>query len=115
MMYFMCFSESDEVFVFSVFEPLKTLMNQNIVNQKVTGTVKRNAASNKKQIIESALNTKVKQDDTRNRKNDKENIIALKSMLVFWLMMIGVKIPHKSVHYIFMRKPSNTFHEQKNA
>jgi hypothetical protein len=36
-------------------------------------------------------------------------------MFVFGLMMVCVKIPHKSVHDVLVRKPGNTFHEEKNA
>jgi len=81
---------------------------------KVADSVKCYAAGDKKQIIESTLNTKIKKHNTWNGKNDKENIITLKSMFVFGLMMICVKIPHESVHNILVCKPGHTFHEQEN-
>jgi hypothetical protein len=112
---FMCLSQSDQVFVFGVFEPFKTLMNQYIVNHKIAKTICGDSAGNEKQIIESTLNAKIKKCNARNSKNDKENIVALKSVFVFWLMVICVKIPHQSMHNVFVREPGDTFHEKKNA
>jgi hypothetical protein len=81
------------------------------MNHKIAESVCGNTTGDKKQVIESALNTKIKQHYAWNRKNDKKDIVAFKSMFVFRLMMICMKIPHQAVHDIFMRKPGNTFHE----
>jgi len=94
MVNFVCFSKTDQIFIFGVFEPFKTLVDQYIVNQKITDTISRDAASDKKQVIETALNAKIKQHNAWNGKNDKENIISFKGIFVFGLMVISVKIPH---------------------
>jgi hypothetical protein len=85
------------------------------MNHKIANAIKRDAASDEKQIIHSALNTKIKKYNTGNGKNDKENVVSLKGMFVFWLVVISVKIPHESVHNVFVGEPGHTFHEQKNT
>ena len=69
-------------------------MNQDIVNHEITESVKCDSESNEKQIIHSALNAKVEKNDARKSKNHKENIISFENICVFWLVMIGMKIPH---------------------
>ncbi len=114
MVNFMCFPETDKISVFGVFKPFKALMDQYIVNQKITYSISGNATCYKKQIIETALDSKVKKNDAWNGENDKKDIITLKSMFVFWLVMICVEIPHQPMHNVLVRKPGNAFHEQKN-
>jgi hypothetical protein len=85
------------------------------VNHTITKSVKCDSKSNEKQIIDSALNSVVKKDDTGNGKNDKKDVIAFKNVLVFGLVMIGMEIPHQAVHHVFMSEPGDTFHEKKNC
>ena len=91
------------------------LVNQNIVNHKITDSVKCDSKSNEKQMIHSALYPKIKKNDARYGKNDKENIVSFENISVLRLVMIGVKIPHKTVHYVFMCKPGHTLHAKENA
>lgn len=103
VVHFMRFAQTYQVFIFSILEPLETLMNQDIVNHKIAKTIDGDSQSNEKQIIDSALYTIVKKDDAGNGKNDKKDVVALKNMLIFGLVMIGVKVPHQAVHDIFVR------------
>tara|TARA_R110000868_G_scaffold36900_4_gene130494 strand:- start:593 stop:859 length:267 start_codon:yes stop_codon:yes gene_type:complete len=85
------------------------------VNHKITKPIGSDSQSNEKQIIDAALDTKIKKSDAGDGKNDKENVVPFKRMGIFRLVMIFVKIPHQAVHNILMRKPSDTFHKEKNA
>lgn len=90
-------------------------MYQDIMNQKIADAVKSYAQTNEKKIIDSALDPIIKKDDAGNGKNDEENIVAFENMGIFGLVMVGMKIPHQSVHHVFMGEPGDTFHQQKNA
>jgi hypothetical protein len=85
------------------------------VNGEIGKAVASNAQTYKKEVIKTSIGTEVKKYDAGYGKNDKENIISLKNMGVFGLVMVCVKIPHKTVHHIFVGEPSNAFHEQKNS
>jgi hypothetical protein len=90
-------------------------MNQDIVNHEITESVKCDSESNEKQIIHTALHAKVEKNDAGKGKNHKENIISFENICIFWLVMIGMKIPHQTVHNVLMRKPGHTFHEKENT
>jgi len=72
------------------------------VNHKVTKSVNRDSETDEKKIIDSAFNPEVKKNDTGHCKNDKKDVIALKDVSVFRLMMVGVEIPHETMHHVFM-------------
>lgn len=81
------------------------------MDHEITKAISCNTTGHKKQIIETALNAKIKQHNTGNGENYKKDIITFKSMFVFGLMMICVKIPHQSVHDVLVREPGNAFHK----
>lgn len=66
-------------------------------------------------MIESSFYTIVEENDTGGGKNDKENVVTFKMVFVFGLVVIGVKVPHKPVHDIFMGEPCDTFHKKENT
>jgi hypothetical protein len=115
VMHFVRFSQSYQVLVIGVFEPLKSLMNQDIVYHEITKSIKCDSESNEKQIVYATLHSKIKKYDAGNGKNHKKNIVSFKNISIFGLVMISMKIPHQSVHYVLMSQPSNTFHKKKNA
>jgi len=98
-----------------MFEPFESLMNQDIVNHKITESVKCDSQSDEKQIIHSALYAKVEKNDAGKGKNHEENVISFENISVFRLVMIGMKIPHQTVHNVFMCEPGHAFHEKENA
>jgi hypothetical protein len=90
-------------------------VNQDIVNHEITESVKCDSEANKEQVIHSALHAKVEKYDAGQRKNHKENIISFENIGVLRLVMIRMKVPHQTVHNVFMCKPGHTFHEKENA
>lgn len=115
MMYFMRFSQTDQIFVIRVLEPLKTLVNQDIMNHKIAKSIEHNSESNEKQVIHTTLHAKIEKYDTWQSKNHEKYIISFKNISIFGLMVIGVKIPHQTVHHILMGQPGHTFHKKKNT
>jgi hypothetical protein len=90
-------------------------MNQDIVYHEIAKTVKCDSESNEEQIVHASFYAKIKKNDTRCGKNHKKDIVSFENVGIFGLVMIGVKIPHQSMHNIFMCHPSHAFHKKENA
>ncbi|GEC73060.1 hypothetical protein FFL01_25990 [Flavobacterium flevense] len=81
------------------------------MDQEITNSVNGDTEAYEKQIVDAALNSVIKKNDAGNGKNDKKNVVAFKHVFVFRLMMVFMKIPHESVHDVFMSEPGDTFHQ----
>jgi hypothetical protein len=57
---------------------------------------------------------KQKETNAHHRVKDKESIISLKPRVVVFLVVIGVKIPKKTMHNVFVAKPSHKLHNAKS-
>ena len=108
---FMAFAKGYQIFVFGVFEELQPLVDNDVVHDKIAQTVSKNTQADKETIIKTSCCSEVKQQDTGNGKNHEKQIVALENMGVLGLVVIGVQIPQKSVHHIFVRTPSHAFHQ----
>ncbi|MFT5714928.1 MAG: hypothetical protein ACI9WT_001498, partial [Flavobacterium sp.] len=60
VVHLVCFAQSYQVFVIGLFEPLKSLMNQDIMYHKITEPIKCDSESDEKEIVHTSLHTKVK-------------------------------------------------------
>jgi hypothetical protein len=76
-----------------VFEPFETLVNQYIVNHKITQTVKHNSQTYEEFVIQTSINSIVK-CYTWGGKITKD-IVSFKNISIFWLVVIGMEIPHE--------------------
>jgi hypothetical protein len=61
------------------------------------------------------LYAKVKKNDTWQSKNHKKDVISFENVGIFGLVMIGVEIPHRTVHNVLMSHPGHAFHKKENA
>jgi hypothetical protein len=86
-------------------------VNQYVVNHEITKPITGDSEGDEKQIIHSALYTKIEKHDTGRGKNYEKYVVTLEGMRVFGLVMIGVKIPHEAVHNVLVGEPSDTFHD----
>lgn len=112
VMYFMTFAKGNQIFVFGILEQLQSLVNDDVVHDKITQSVGKNSQTDEEAVIKTGLCPKIKQQNTGNGKNHEKQIIALENMGVFRLVVIGVQIPQKTVHHVFVRQPSHAFHQQ---
>jgi hypothetical protein len=94
---FVCFSQTYEVSVFCRLKPFESLVNQNIMNHEVTKAICRDSKSYKKQVVKTSLCSNRKKEYTGIAKSQK-NIITLEDIRIFRLMMVFMKIPHKTMH-----------------
>src|SRR5215204_89283 len=89
-------------------------MNDDIMHKKISGAIGHDAKTDclhPPGIIECA---EIDEQDTWNRKNDKERIILFEKTRLN-LVMIFMQIPEKSMHNITMRKPCDAFHDDERS
>ena len=81
------------------------------MNHEITKSINGNSKANEKQIIESAFDSIIKKDDTRNGKNDKKDIVAFKNVLIFRLVMISMDmmLEHATMIIIVVTKSLEKF------
>lgn len=111
MMHFMTFAKGYQIFVFGVFEELQSLVNDDVVHDKIAQSISKNPQSNEELVIKPGFRSKIKQQNAWYGKNHEKQIIAFENMGVFGLVMVGVQIPKESVHHKFVRAPCHAFHK----
>jgi len=57
---------------------------------------------------------KQKKDDADYRIDDKKSIIPFKPRIMIFFMMVGMEIPKKAMHNVFMAEPCHEFHEAES-
>lgn len=107
------FADRPEVTIISPGKPLKTLVDEDVVNKKVCDAVKQDPQPNVDQEAQLGV------DRTKNEttcawygKNEKESIVLFKESRSS-NVVVFVQVPQKTVHDVFVGKPGNEFHEQK--
>jgi hypothetical protein len=95
-------------------EDLKTLVDKDIVNQKVGKPIGENAQSYGKANFKYAVLPQQKKANTYKCIEDKKGVVALKPGIVVLAMMVAVQVPQKAMHHVLMRKPRHKFHDEKS-
>ena len=80
---------------------------------EISRSISENAHTQPEPVIVVGI-TEPDQDDTRNGKKDRKQVVPFKLPSVTDVMVF-VKDPQKSVHNIFMREPGHEFHEEKRG
>jgi len=80
------------------------------MNKKIREPIQKNTKTYSKD--ERVREAEKKGYKTWNREYDDKNIIEFPPMIGF-LMMIFMEFPQKTMHDVFVRKPSHTFHSNK--
>ena len=114
VMHFMCPANGTNIPVIAAGKPLESLMNNNIMHQKIPGAICHDAKTDRLHppyIIKCA---EIDQQYAWHSEDDKECIVLLKKARLY-LVMIFVRIPKKTMHDIPMCKPCNTFHNYESG
>jgi hypothetical protein len=112
-MHFVCSAYSAHIAVIPVRPYFKTLMNDDIVHQKITQPVNRNTYAHIKSevVIHDTGDVAVSAGYSK----DEEEGIVLFKKTGFNLMVIFVQVPQKTVHHKLMGKPCHEFHEEESG
>jgi hypothetical protein len=85
-------SDGTQIPIVATLEKWQTLMNKHFMHQEVSKSINSNAHSDIKSEVISCHHAKHNTQPTWYRENQKEGIVALENMFV-WFMMISVKNP----------------------
>ncbi len=110
MVHFMCLSQSPEIDVVGLVEPLEALVNKNIVHHKIGDAIQRDADSDVKH--EAVSFHEVPDTEKYHRytsENDEEVVVLLKKVRKL-IVVILMQVPEQTVHDVLVRKPGHTFH-----
>ena len=85
------------------------------MHYKVSSAIRHNSQTDRKSCPEAFVTPKIKTSHTNDRIENKKGIIALKPAFVILVMVVFVKLPQKTMHDVFMRKPRHKFHGRKGS
>jgi hypothetical protein len=113
VMHFMGSSDRFKINGVGISEQFESLMNKNIMYQKVRKSVKCNARAHPKQRMVTGIQAEQQAKNSRNRKNDEEVIVLFEKITIVALMVVVVQKPEKPMHQVLVRQPGYTFHTNK--
>ena len=111
MVHFMRPADSLEIRVIGIPEQLETLVDEYVVNHKISKTIQCDAYADPKFWVSDAiLGAQERQQKTRHSKNKEEEIVFFKKSRVVAVVVVAVEVPKKAVHDVFVGEPGHTFH-----
>lgn len=114
MVHLMGLPECAEVHIVCAVKPVKALMDQHIMHEKVARSVHHDTQSDKKPEVESVFCSEQHEHKAGYREDEEEEIILFEEAR-FGLVMVFMEVPHKTVHNKFMGAPGDPFHKGKSA
>jgi hypothetical protein len=113
MMHFMRPADGPHIVAVAFGKPFKPLVNDHIMNQKITEAIRHNAKANGLHPPHMIKGAGINQQYAGYSEDDKERIILFEKARLH-LMMIFVQVPEKTMHDIAVRKPGNAFHDDES-
>jgi hypothetical protein len=110
-MYFMGSSHPSGIPIIGISEQLEALVYKNIVYQKVSNSVGQNSKPQWPAIPKRGIVAQIKEYHAHHGIENEESIVPLKPRVVVFFVMVFMKAPQKTMHHIFMRKPSHKLHK----
>ena len=114
MMHFMGPADRPYIGIIAATEPFKTLMNDHIVYQEISGPVEHDTETDGLHPPDMIVGTKINQQETGHSEDEGKKIVFFKNARTD-LVMIFVQDPEKTMHHIFMGTPGDAFHDDKSA
>lgn len=84
------------------------------MHKEVAHPVNENSQPDKEWSGQRVLDSEVEQNNTRDGKNQKEEVVSFKPSFGVFDMMITVQTPEKAVHNVFVGKPRDKFHDEES-
>ena len=114
MVHLVCFPNGHEIGILCAAKPLETLVDENVVNQKIGQAVRGNPRADPHAKVTSRHGPRDETPRARNGENQKERIVFLKKAR-FMNVVVGMKKPHDAMHEVFVGKPRHTLHSDESA
>src|SRR5690606_36613560 len=115
MMHFMSASNTFCIPIISVSKEFKPLLDKNVVNCTISNSVSQNTKCNWQTVPNIFITPQIKTNHANNNIKNKKGIVAFQPTFMIFFVMVFMQVPQKTMHYIFMRKPSHKFHDGKSA
>jgi hypothetical protein len=114
----MCPTNGAYIGVIAAGEPLESLVDDHIMHQEIGEAIGHDTKPDRLHPPDLIVSAYADQQHTGHGKDHKKGIILFKEAR-FYLVMIFMEIPQKSMHHIFMGAPGYTLHykegHQKNC
>jgi hypothetical protein len=114
VMHFMRPANSPDIGIGAAREPFEALMDDHIMNNEIGEAVGHDAVTDRLHPPYMIYGAEHDQQHTGYGKDDEEGIIFLEKS-GFNLMVVAMEIPQESMHYPFMGRPGDGFHQQKGG
>jgi hypothetical protein len=114
VVHFMRPSNGTHISIVAAGKPFESLVNDDIVYQKIGEAVQGYAKANGRHPIDALLQTQHDAKPTGNGKNEEEGVVFFEGMALR-IVVVFVQVPQKTVHHVFVRSPGNGFHENECA
>jgi len=112
VMHFMGFSNGPEVSVIRIPQKVKSLVDKDIMHQKISKSIEGYAQSGPKHRVEVGESDH-QAYDSRYGKYQEKQIVPLEKPFVFGNMMVTMELPKDTMHDVFMGEPGHEFHTRK--
>jgi len=89
-------------------------MDEDVMHEKITQAVKRYSKANPHSEIATRVQSSVDTEERWNCKDEEEHIVSFKKA-GFMNMVIGMEVPHQTMHHVFVGEPSHEFHEKEGG
>jgi hypothetical protein len=108
----MCAQDGAGVFAVQLAEPLETLVDVYVVDQKVNQAVNGNSNAHEQQPALGGGQANYIRKGAWNGKNQEEQVVFFKKTMLFmvWFVVVFVPNPQPAMHEVFVRRPGYKFH-----
>src|SRR5688572_5061799 len=114
VMHFVRPADSAHIRVARMREPFETLMDDHIMHEEVSKSIRHHAKSYSLQPVYTFQRAEKNTQKAGNSEDDEEGIVLFKKAR-FGIVMIFVQVPEKSMHYVFMGSPGDGLHDNESA
>jgi len=94
---------------------LDSPVDDNVVENKVKRAIYHYTNPNPEQKPQAFNPHPSRNGDNRNKTEDNGEVIVFLEKSLVMVMMVGVPVPHQTVHNIFMDEPGGSFHKQNST
>lgn len=109
MVDFVRFSDGNKINVFCPAEPIKSLVNEDIMDQEIGQSVNGNSGAHPNSKIASSYRSRDETPSTRDGENQKKGIVFLEESRLVYVVILMEK-PHQTMHDVLVRKPCHALH-----
>jgi hypothetical protein len=106
-------TQSPEIDVVGFVKPLKSLVNEHVVNHKIGNAIEGDADANVEHEAIAFYKIADKEKEHGHTGKHHEKVVIFFKEMFRLVMMILMQVPEQTMHNVLVRKPGYTFHQAK--